>query len=104
VIHGVIQAGTIVPLDPIPADWDGRQVVIEPAAVTAREECAEIERWYAELAALGPAQYEPGEREAVERLLSEADREAKEYVRRSWARFDAAVPAGHQSPERGDQR
>jgi hypothetical protein len=98
VIHGVIKDGEIVPLDPIPEDWsDGRQVVIEAAGAPATDERAEIDRWHADLAALGPAQYEPGEREAIDQLMADADREAKESMKRSWARFDDALPPGHES-------
>jgi len=100
-IHGVVQDGAILPLDPIPAEWDGRQVIIEAAGDLPPEERAEIERWYAEMEALGPALYEPGERATIERILTEADREAKEAVRRSWARFDDIIPAGYEPPERG---
>jgi len=100
-IHGVVHDGAILALDPIPADWDGRSVVIEAAANVPNDERAEIEKWYGELEALGPAQYEPGEREAIEKVMAEADREAKEYVKRSWARFDDVLSAGHEPPERG---
>lgn len=88
-IHGVIQDGTILPLDPIPPEWgDGRQVVIEAAGEDSLDERAKIEKWYADLEALGPAQYEPGEREVIDKIMADADREAKEYVRRSWAHFE----------------
>jgi hypothetical protein len=98
-IHGVIQDGTIQPLEPIPPEWgDGRRVVIESEGGAPADERDAIERWFAELEALGPARYEPGEREQIERLMADADREAKEYVKRSWAGFDDTVPARHQSP------
>jgi hypothetical protein len=103
-IHGKVQDGAILPLDPIPADWDGQDVIIEAAVDKLADEEAEIERWYAELQALGPAQHEPGERDAVQKAMAEADREAKEYVRRTWARFDDTLPAGYESPERGTER
>jgi hypothetical protein len=94
-IRGIIQGGEIRPLDPIPSDWDGCHVVIETEDHASTEERAQIEQWYAELKALGPAQYESGEREMIEHVLAEADREAKEHVRRSWASFDDNLPAGH---------
>ncbi len=103
-IHGVIQNGTILPLDPIPQEWsEGVEVVIEAAPRAAADERARIEQWFAALEALGPAQYEPGERETIERFMSDADRDAKESMRRSWARFDDAVSAGHEPSECGDQ-
>lgn len=101
-IHGVVQDGAILPLDPIPAEWDGRQVVIEATGDVPSNERAEIESWYADLEALGPALYESGERATIEKIMAEADREAKESVKRSWARFDDIIPAGHEPPERGD--
>lgn len=101
-INGVVQDGAIVPLDPIPEDWvDGLRVLIEAATDVDADEQAEIERWFADLSALGPARYEPGEREAIERLMEDADREAKESMGRSWARFHDALPAGHEPPQRG---
>jgi hypothetical protein len=69
-IHGVIQQGVIQPLEPIPADWDGQEVTIEAAPGANGDDRAEIERWHAELEKLGPAQYEPGEREAFEAVLA----------------------------------
>jgi len=104
VIHGVIQNGTVLPLDPIPQEWgDGLKVVIEPAEGGAIDERAQIEKWFASLEALGPAQYEPGEREAIERFEADADRDAKDSMKRSWARFNDTVPPGHKPSERGDQ-
>ena len=101
-IHGMVQDGLIVPLDPIPVDWaDGRRVRIQADGETTVDDRAEIERWYAALTALGPAQYEPGEREVIERHMLEADRNAKESMKRSWARFDGALPSRHEPPERG---
>jgi hypothetical protein len=79
-------------------------VVIEPADDLPSDEREQIERWYAELEALGAAIYEPGEREAIEAMMADADRVAKEQVKRSWARFDDVVPPRHQSSERGAQR
>lgn len=103
-IHGVIQDGKILPLDPLPQEWiEGLEVVIEAAPGTAGDERIQIEEWFAAFEALGPAQYEPGEREAIDRFMSEADHDAKDSMRKSWARFDDALPPGHKSPERGHQ-
>ncbi|MBW3542640.1 MAG: hypothetical protein KY476_20445 [Planctomycetes bacterium] len=41
-----------------------------------------LDAWYEELQRLGPAEYDPGEREEIARLMKEADRESKEHVRR----------------------
>lgn len=104
-IHGIVQDGTIVPLDPISPEWgDGRHVVIDDAREGPVEQRSQIESWYANLEALGPAQYEPGERAAIEKIMADADREAKEYVRRTWAPINGVLFAGHQPPERGAER
>jgi hypothetical protein len=42
----------------------------------------DLDAWYQELKQLGPAQYDPGEREQVRAILAEADAQAKELVRR----------------------
>ncbi len=103
-IHGVVKGNEILPIDPIPPEWaDGRHVVIEAAEAPAADDLEEIESWFANLAKLGPARYEPGEREAIERLMQDADWEAKESMRRSWAKFHGTVPPGHQSPQRGTE-
>lgn len=68
-IHGKVQGGVILPLEPVPVEWDGREVVIEAAAAPSADERAAIDAWFDRLEALGPAQYEPGEREAVERFM-----------------------------------
>jgi len=105
-IHGVVQDGAILPLEPLPADWmNGQEVVIEPTGESpvSAEERAEIEAWYEEFKALGPLEYEPGEQEAVEKFMAEADQQAKEQMRQSWARFNDAVPPGHESSRRGTE-
>ncbi len=96
--------GTILPLEPIPQEWsEGLEVVIEAAPRVATDERARIEQWFAALEALGAAQYEPGEREAIERFMAEADHDAKESMRRSWGRFNDVVSPGHKLSQRGDQ-
>ena len=42
----------------------------------------DLDAWYRELQSLGPAVYEPGERERVQAILDEADEQAKALVRR----------------------
>jgi hypothetical protein len=42
----------------------------------------DLDEWYRELQALGPADYEPGEWERVQAILIEADEQAKALVRR----------------------
>ncbi len=82
-IKGVLRAGAIQLLDPVPSDWpDGQEVAIEPVWGEPSDDPGDIDRWYEELTALGFAHYEPGEREQVYALLAEADDQAKELVRR----------------------
>jgi hypothetical protein len=78
-IRAIIQNGEIRPIEPLPADWrDGREVIVEEAE---RASTDDLDEWYRELQLLGPAQYEPGEREQVQMLLNEADVQAKALVR-----------------------
>jgi hypothetical protein len=79
-IRAVVQNGLIHPLDPLPIEWaEGRMVVVEDAESGISDD---LDDWYRELTQLGPAQYEPGEREQIRALLAEADAQAKELVRR----------------------
>jgi hypothetical protein len=79
-IRAVVQNGLIFPLEPLPVDWiEGRIVVVENPESGAADD---LDEWYRELERLGPAQYEPGEREQVRILMAEADAHAKELVRR----------------------
>ena len=78
-IRAIIQNGEIRPIEPLPADWrDGREVIVEEAE---RASTDDLDEWYRELQLLGPAQYEPGEREQLQMLLNEADVQAKALVR-----------------------
>ena len=79
-IRAMIQNGEIRALEPLPAEWsDGRQVIVEEAAAARTDD---LEEWYRELQELGPAQYEPGERERCRVTLDEAEAQAKASVRR----------------------
>jgi hypothetical protein len=78
-IRGVVQNGNIHPLDPIPPDWvEGHRVIVEDADPPSS---GDLDGWYRELQDLGPAQYEPAERETVQAILIEADKQAKDTVR-----------------------
>jgi hypothetical protein len=79
-IGAVVQNGLIHPLDPLPLDWaEGRLGGVEDAASAASDD---LDAWYDELRRLGPAHYDPGEREQIRAILAEADAQAKEIVRR----------------------
>jgi len=82
-IRAIVDRGRILPLDPLPADWsEGRELVVSEAGPEPPDDPEEIDRQFEELRALGAARYEPGEYEAVEALMAEADAQAKAYVRR----------------------
>jgi hypothetical protein len=79
-IRAVVQNGLIRPLDPLPAAWvEGHPVIVEDTDAPPVED---LDAWYRELQALGPAVYEPGEWERVQAILIEADEHAKALVRR----------------------
>lgn len=78
-IRAIVQNGLIRPLDPIPPDWvEGHEVVVDVSDLAST---LDVDAWYAELQKLGPAMYEPGEREQVQAILREADETAKDLVR-----------------------
>jgi hypothetical protein len=79
-IRAVIQNGEIRALEPLPAEWtDGRHLVVEDTSGAPTDD---LEACYRELVELGPAQYEPGERDRVQAILDDADAQAKAVVRR----------------------
>ena len=79
-IRAIVEKGVIRPLDPLPASWgEGHEVMVENVDVGSNED---LDTWYRELQSLGPAIYEPGERERVQTVLDEADKQAKALVRR----------------------
>ena len=82
-IRAVIEGGRLRPLDPLPLQWrEGQEVGLEISA-PAEIETDDLDVWVRELDCLGPALYEPGERERVRAILDEADALAKEQVRRA---------------------
>lgn len=66
-----IRRGLIEAQEPIPSEWEGRLVTVVAAPVN--DEGAELEHWFAEMRELGPAEFEPGEREMIGRSLAESD-------------------------------
>jgi hypothetical protein len=80
-VKAVVQDGEIRPLEPLPADWhDGQTLRIEKE-VEVEPSIEEIDRDFAELAALC-ATSEPADEEQLDRALQDAHRQAKEQVRR----------------------
>lgn len=82
-IRAVYSQGAIVPLDQLPKDWqEGKSLRIEPETDWENPSPEEMQKWFDELEAMGPAEYEPGEIERMEAVMAEADQQAKDYVRR----------------------
>ena len=80
-VKGVLRCGEIIPIEPLPMEWnDGQPLQIENAEEVA-DSVERIDRDFAELNSLF-ATNDPADEEIVERALEEADRRAKEFVRR----------------------
>ena len=79
-VKAVLREGTIQPLSPLPITWsDGQELVIaEARADSADESLAAWSQGIEELA----AQISDADFDRVDQALAEADKEAKEYVRR----------------------
>ena len=91
-IRAIVQNGLLRPLDPLPLNWaEGRIVIVEDAESAISDD---LDEWYEELNRLGPAQYEPGEREQIQAILAEADPQAKEIrsAAARWDRPDGPIP------------
>jgi hypothetical protein len=71
-VQARIHKGKVEVQDPIPPTWEGQIVKIVP--LTPDDPLPDLDRLLAELHALGPMEYEPGEREAIERELEAHDR------------------------------
>lgn len=82
-IRAIYRDGIIYPEEPVPLELqDGQEVRVEWDYSDPSNDPQEIDRWDAEWRAVGPMHYEPGEREQFQRTLEEADRIAKDFVRR----------------------
>ena len=79
--RAVLRAGAIVPLDPLPPEWEeGAELIVKPAK--SQEALAEeADRIYAELEE-AVKQIDPKSHEQLEAALQVADRQAKAQVRR----------------------
>lgn len=81
-IRAIVRDGVIRPVDPLPPEWgEGQELIVNEVESDSLER-AELEAWHHELQALGPARYEPGERERIEAMLVDADEQAKAVIRR----------------------
>lgn len=82
-IRAVYSHGSIVPIDQLPADWEeGQTLRIEPETDWENPSHEDLQKWFDELQAMGVTEYEPGEKELMQAAMAEADRQAKEFVRR----------------------
>lgn len=71
-IRARVHKGRVEIQDPIPEEWEGQLVKILP--MTPDDPQTDLEERLAALQALGPMEFEPGERELADRLLAEQER------------------------------
>ena len=82
-MRAVYRNGLIYPSEAVPPELsEGQEVKVEWDFEEPSDDPAEIERWDLEWQRVGPMKYEAGEGERVRSVLEEADRKAKEVVRR----------------------
>jgi hypothetical protein len=78
-VRAILRDGTISPISPLPDTWsEGQELVVESAPLPTKEEWDSWSREIDELAAQIPLD----DFERVELALAEADKKAKEMVRR----------------------
>ena len=80
-IHAVIHDGEVRLAEPLPSEWPEGQALQIDKFDESESTTDEIERDFAILEAMCAAG-DPEDDERLERALAEADREAKDYVRR----------------------
>ena len=74
-----IDQGRVVIEGPIPKEWEGQRVKILP--LTPDDPTPDFEERLAVLHALGPMEFEPGERELVGQGLAEMDRLSRDAMK-----------------------
>jgi hypothetical protein len=79
-VQARIHHGRIEVQDPIPEEWEGHLVKVLP--LTPDDPLADLEERLAALAALGPMEFEPGEREIVAVALAEMARLSREAMQK----------------------
>jgi len=78
-VKAVLQSGVIQPLSPLPEEWhEGQELLIQDAGPVEPEDW---DAWESEMEALA-ANISPEDHLRVDAALAEADRDAKEFVRR----------------------
>jgi hypothetical protein len=75
-----IHQGRVELRDPIPKEWEGQLVKILP--LTPDDPLPDLEERLAALQALGPMEFEPGERERVGQVLGELDRLSRDAMQK----------------------
>jgi hypothetical protein len=75
-----IHQGRVEVQGPIPKEWEGQPVKILP--LTPEDPLPDLEERLAALAALGPMEFEPGERELVGQVLGQMDRLSREAMQK----------------------
>jgi hypothetical protein len=79
-IQARIHHGRVEVDGPIPKAWEGQRVKILP--LTPEDAQPDLEERLAALAALGPMEFEPGERERIDQELAEMDRLGRDAMRK----------------------
>jgi hypothetical protein len=79
-IQARIRNGHIEVQDPIPEEWEGQLVKIVP--LTPDDPLPNLAERLAVLAALGPTEFAPGEREAIGEALQELDQLGRDAMRK----------------------
>ena len=74
-----IHNGRVEVQDPIPEGWEGHMVKIMP--LTPDDPLPDLEEWIAAMDAQGPMEYDPGEKEMIEKELAEMGRISKEAMK-----------------------
>jgi hypothetical protein len=86
-IRAVYRDGLIQPLGGVPADWqEGDELTIlqKDEFLGADDPIPDIDTRLAELHELGPMEFEPGEREEMERIWKEMDEFGRLETKRMW--------------------
>jgi len=77
-LHALIRHGRVESQDPIPREWEGQHVKIVP--LTPDDPIPDLEGRLAVLQALGPTEYEPGERDVAAQAMRELDRLSRDAM------------------------
>jgi hypothetical protein len=79
-IQARVRQGRIEPQEPIPEEWEGQLVKILP--LTPDDPLLDLDERLAALEALGPMEFEAGERESIGQALAEMNRRSREAMQK----------------------